>query len=624
MRSHLLTVMTQAKPTTSLLKQLRELMQNPRYVGSPLNAYIVPSNDAHNSEYLADCDKRRAFLSGFTGSAGTAIVTHDHACMWTDGRYYLQASQEMDLNWTLMKEGIPGTPTQGDWLSKTLPSGSKVGVDPNLLMYNKWMPLKSELETAGHKLVPIEQNLIDIIWEDKPSVPCNPVKPLGLEFTGKSIYEKFEKIQEQMVNKKASVLVLTALDEIAYFLNLRGCDIQYNPVFFSYVLITKTGYVLFIDPQKYTPEIEQHLSKETGKVNFEIRNYNEIIPSIRAMIEKPEGFAWLSEDSAYALTNLVPSKHLLTELTPIALMKAVKNPVEIKGMKNAHVKDGIALCSYFSWLEKNIDKEVITEVSGSDKLTEFRSLQGDFMGPSFTTISSVGPHAAIIHYQPDKTTDVRITRDSVYLCDSGGQYRDGTTDVTRTFHFGTPSDFEKECYTRVLKGQIQFATMVFPSKIKGNCLDSFARQHLWKVGLDYGHGTGHGIGAYLNVHEGPMGVSWRYIADDPGLESGMFLSNEPGYYEDGKFGFRIEDIVVIVPAETPHNFNNRGFLTFETVTLAPIQTKMICIEMLTEDEIRHLNSYHQKCRDVLGPILDGQGLSEVKEWLWKETEPIGK
>ncbi|KRT78593.1 Peptidase [Oryctes borbonicus] len=622
MRTHLLTVMTQAKPTTSLLKQLRELMQNPRYVASPLSAYIVPSNDAHNSEYLAECDKRRAFICGFTGSAGTAIVTHDYACMWTDGRYYLQASEEMDSNWTLMKEGIPGTPTQGDWLSRNLPTGSKVGVDPNLLTYSKWMPLKSELEIAGHKLIPVEQNLVDVIWEDKPDVPCNPVKPLGIEFTGQSIYEKFQKVQEQMQDKNASVLVLTALDEIAYFLNLRGCDIEYNPVFFSYVLITRTGYILFVDPQKYSPEVEQHLSKETGTATFEIRNYNEVIPSIRAITENMEGFAWFSENSAYALTNLVQSKHLLTEITPIALMKAVKNPTEIRGMKNAHVRDGIALCSYFSWLEKSIDKEEITEVSGAEKLAEFRALQKDFMGPSFTTISSVGPHAAIIHYQPDKAKDIRITRDSVYLCDSGGQYKDGTTDVTRTFHFGTPTTFEKECYTRVLKGQIQIARMVFPSKVKGNCLDSFARQYLWEVGLDYGHGTGHGIGAYLNVHEGPMGVSWRYIADDPGLECGMFLSNEPGYYEDGKFGLRIEDIVLIVDAQTPYNFNSRGFLTFETVTLAPIQTKMILVEMLTEDEISHLNSYHQKCRDVLGPILDEQGLLEVKEWLWKETQPI--
>lgn len=425
-----------------------------------------------------------------------------------------------------------------------------------------------------------------------------------------------------MKNKNASLLVLTALDEIAYFLNLRGSDIGYNPVFFSYVIVTKTGYIVFIDPQKYVPEIESHLRKETGKATFEVRNYGEIISSIKAGVENIDGFVWFSENSSYALTSLVPSKHLLTELTPIALMKAVKNETEIKGMRNAHVKDGVALCAYFSWLEKNVDNEVITEVSGAEKLREFRATQKDFMGPSFQTISSVGPHAAIIHYQPDASTDVRITSNSVYLCDSGAQYKDGTTDVTRTFHFGTPTEYEKECYTRVLKGQIQMATMIFPSKIKGNSLDSFARQFLWNVGLDYGHGTGHGIGSYLNVHEGPMGVSWRHIADDPGLESGMFLSNEPGYYENGKFGVRIEDIVQIIAADTPHNYNNIGFLSFETITLVPIQTKMIVTDMLTRKEVDHLNSYHQRCRNVIGPILHEAGFLEAEKWLWRETEPI--
>lgn len=505
-----------------------------------------------------------------------------------------------------------------------MPSGSKVGVDPNLLTYSKWMPLKSQLETAGHKLVAVDQNLIDIVWDGKPAVPCNPVRPLGLEFTGKSVYEKWEKIQDEMANKNANLLVLTALDEIAYFLNLRGSDIEYNPVFFSYVLITKTGYILFIDPRKYNQDIERHLKEESSKASFQIQNYDQIIPTIKAMTENMEGFAWFSENSPYALTNLVPSKHLLAELTPVALMKAVKNETEIKGMKNAHIKDAVALCCYFSWLENNVDKQVITEVSGAEKLEQFRATQKDFMGPSFDTISSVGENGAIIHYHPDKTKNIRITRDNIYLCDSGGQYKDGTTDVTRTFHFGTPNQFEKQCFTLVLKGQIQFATMIFPAKIKGNYLDSFARQYLWKVGLDYAHGTGHGVGSYLNVHEGPMGVSWRHIPDDPGLECGMFLSNEPGYYEDGKFGLRIEDVVVITKAQTPYNFNNRGFLCFETVTLVPIQTKMILTELLTQDEINHLNLYHKKCRDVIGPILEKDGLIEAKEWLWKETEPIGK
>ncbi|XP_022902257.1 xaa-Pro aminopeptidase ApepP [Onthophagus taurus] len=616
--------MPHLKQTSNLLKQLRALMLDTKYVSEPINAYIVPSADAHNSEYLAECDQRRAFISGFTGSAGTAVITHNDACMWTDGRYYLQASQEMDSNWTLMKEGIPSTPTQGTWLSKNLPSGSRVGADPYLLSYNKWMPLKNQLESAGHKLIPITTNLIDLLWTDRKPMPSAEVKPLPNKYTGKTIQEKLKLVQQQMVDKNASYLVLTSLDEVAYFLNMRGNDISYNPVFFSYVLITQTGFTIFIDQNKVTKDVIDHLNVEAGVTIYDIKNYTEIANVLTNNAEKIEGFVWFSEQASYALTSLIPTKNLLTELTPISTMKAIKNPVEIEGMKNAHIKDGLALCCYFSWLEKNVHTRTISEISGAKKLREFRAQQELFVGPSFDTISSVGPHGAIIHYKPEPDTDVTIDPDGLYLCDSGGQYLDGTTDVTRTFHYGKPTEFEKDCYTRVLKGQIKMATMIFPQKIKGNCLDSFARQYLWSVGLDYAHGTGHGIGSYLNVHEGPMGISWKNIPDDPGLEAGMFLSNEPGFYQDGKFGFRIEDIVLIVNATTPNNFNNRGFLTFETVTLCPIQTKMIKTEMLTEEEIKHLNSYHQRCRDVLGPLLKQQGQTEAVEWLWKETEPINK
>ncbi|XP_044267997.1 xaa-Pro aminopeptidase 1 [Tribolium madens] len=609
------------KVTTNLLKQLRGLMQNPQYVTETINAYIIPSNDAHNSEYLADCDMYRGFISGFTGSAGTAIVTEKEALLWTDGRYFLQASQQLDSNWTLMKEGIPSTPSQSDWLCKNLPSGSRVGVDPKLYTHHIWMPLQSRLAQAGHKLVPVNKNLVDVLWGDRPSRPTNPVRPLGLEFAGKTVGEKLGKVRGDMEREKVDFLVLTALDEIAWLLNLRGSDIEYNPVFFSYVVVHKDKFTVFLDPKQTTDEIKQHLTKEAGN-NYEIKPYAEIVNYLKQNSTKIEGFVWFSENASYALTSLIPSKSLLTEITPIPLLKAVKNPTEIKGMRNAHLKDGAALCCYFSWLEKNVKNGGITEVSGAKKLDEFRAQQADFVGPSFATISSVGPHGAIIHYHPESETDVPITIDTLYLCDSGGQYKDGTTDVTRTFHFGTPTEYEKECFTRVLKGQIKLATSIFPSKIKGNYLDSFAREFLWEVGLDYAHGTGHGIGSYLNVHEGPMGISWRLIADDPGLESGMFLSNEPGYYEDGKFGIRLEDIVQIVPANPPHNFNDRGFLTFETITFCPKQTKLILVDLLTDKELAYLNAYHQQCRDMLGPILEKQGQVEAKDWLWKETEPL--
>lgn len=617
--------MSVPKSTTNLLQQLRLSMQNSLYVNKPVQAYIIPSVDAHNSEYLAECDKLRGFISGFNGSAGTAIVTNNAACLWTDGRYYLQATEQMDSNWTLMKEGDPNTLKQGQWLVKNLPTGSHIGVDPKLITTETFVPLQKELELVGHKLIPVKQNLIELLWSNRPKRPLNPVKPLPLEFSGKAVGDKITEVIKAMKDSRVDFFVITALDEIAWLLNLRGSDIDFNPVFFAYVIISSSGsFTLFIDPRQATDEVKEHLKSEAGDV-FKIEPYSRIEEVLNEICLGLDGFVWFSESSSYALTSIILKKHLhLTDTTPVQLMKAIKNEVEVKGMRNAHIKDAAALCCYFSWLEANVENGDITEVSGANKLHEFRSQQKDFMGDSFETISSVGPHGAIIHYQPDETTDVPITRNSLYLCDSGAQYRDGTTDVTRTFHFGTPTEYEKECYTRVLKGQLQLASRIFPTKIKGNHLDSFAREYLWDVGLDYAHGTGHGIGHYLNVHEGPMGISWRPINTDPGLQANMFLSNEPGYYEDGKFGIRIEDIVQIVPANPPHNFNNRGFLGFETITLLPKSLNLIDVNMLTNDEIKQLNQYHQQCRDIVGSILETSGQLDAKKWLWKETEPISR
>lgn len=611
------------KTTGPLLQQLRTLMKSGQFFKGTLNAYIVPSYDAHSSEYLAPQDKRRVFISGFTGSAGTAVITDTDACMWTDGRYFLQASEEMDCNWTLMKEGVPSTPSQAIWLSKHLPPSSNVGVDPKLMPYNIWRPLETQLEENGHSLVPVETNLIDVLWTDKALPKFNPIKPLESKFSGKSIKDKFADIRKQMKDKNANILVLTALDEVAWFLNLRGSDIEFNPVFFSYAIIHQKGFTLLINNDQSTPEIEKHLNAEAEGLIINIRSYDKIQDVLKETIDNtPEGNIWLSDNANYALIDIVPSNRLRVEITPVSLMKAVKNEVEINGMRNSHIKDGAALCCYFSWLERTIQNQIVTEISGATQLNKFRQQQENYVGPSFETISSVGPHGAIIHYTPSSETDVPITNAALYLCDSGGQFKDGTTDVTRTFHFGTPTDYEKECFTRVLKGQLKLARCIFPTKIKGNCLDSFARQYLWEVGLDYAHGTGHGIGSYLNVHEGPMGISWRNIPDDPGLEAGMFLSNEPGYYENGKFGIRIEDIVQIVPASPPHNFNDRGYLMFDTITLVPKQKKLINISMLTEEEIIQLNLYHLKCRNIIGPLLAQQGQLEAKKWLWRETEPI--
>lgn len=617
---------TGAKSTTQILAKLRNLMKKGSgYVPDTIEAYIVTSQDAHESEYLAATDKRREFVSGFTGSAGTAIVTSSKALLWTDGRYHLQAESELDENWTLMKDGLKSTLTQKEWLAKNLPSGSKVGVDPYLISFNEYKAFESDLSGDGIEILPVQSNLVDLVWgEEKPAPSCSLIAPLALKYTGKSIEKKLEEVREKMKEKHASILVLTALDEVAYLLNLRGGDIEYNPVFFSYLVLTLNSIHLFIDDSRITSNIRNHFNSENCPVA--VHSYEKILPFIRKLIsnlEKTEK-VWISEYSNYALISLVPKNSLITSITPVNLMKAVKNPVEVQGMINCHIRDAAALICYLAWLEKEVlAGKRVTEISGAQKLADYRKQQEDFAGLSFDTISSSGPNAAIIHYSPKESTDRQITTEEIYLVDSGGQYKDGTTDVTRTLHFGTPSEFEKECFTRVFKGAASLAMAIFPEKIRGNTLDVIARQNLWDVGLDYLHGTGHGIGSYLNVHEGPMGITYVQKPTDPGLEAGMFLSDEPGYYENGKFGIRIENIVQIVPAKTKYSTKAKNFLTFKTITLVPIQTKLLNSSMLTAKEINFLNEYHTECRETVGVLLKQQGQQGAYEWLIRETQPIG-
>lgn len=609
------------KRTSHLLTNLRSLMKNTTYVPQAINAYIIPSGDAHQSEYIAECDERRAFISGFTGSAGTAVVTDSTAALWTDGRYYLQARQEMDDNWILMKQGIPSTLTEAKWLSKTLNVGSVVGVDPYLVESEWWRDLAKELQGAGQTLIPVSKNLIDIIWEDRPKRPIKPVVPLEVKYTGRSVAEKLQELRCKLIEENAAMIIITALDEVAYLFNLRGSDIAYNPVFFSYAAVTSNEAYLFVNLSQLTGAAKDSLKAEG--VNIKILPYEELSHFIENELATLSGKVWVSNHSSQAIAQMVPKERRIVKLSPIALMKAVKNETEIKGMEACHIRDAVALCQYFHWLEKEAVAGTQTEISAANYLQKLREDQENFVGPSFSTISSVGPNASIVHYEPAPETDRKITTEEIYLCDSGGQYKDGTTDVTRTMHFGIPSKFEQECYTRVLKGVISIATCIFPSEVKGNCLDTLARKALWDVGLDYGHGTGHGLGMYLNVHEGPMGVSWRSYPDDPGLKEGMFLSDEPGYYEDGKFGIRIENVVRVVKAETPYNHRDRGFLTFKTITYVPIQTKLIDPSLLTKKEVDWLNSYHMECRNKVGELLLQQGHQEAYNWLVRETQPIG-
>lgn len=618
------------KPTGHLLTKLRVLMKNTCHVPKPLQAYIVPTGDAHQSEYVAESDQRRVFLCGFTGSAGTAVVTDNKAALWTDGRYYLQAEAQLDSNWILMKDGLPDTPTMASWLSKVLPVGSHVGCDPSLMSRETWKPLSKELRSNGHSLVPVQENLIDLIWEDRPDPPSSALIVLPPRYTGYTWQEKVAQVQGKLKEKNAFAFVVTALDEVAWLFNLRGDDIQYNPVFFAYAIVTLKGVHLFIDGKKLEQPVRQHLQVNGASAagagngaNVTTHGYAEIWNFLETLVKNQEGKIWVSEKSSFAVSDLIPKDQRILNPSPVAKLKCVKNSAEIEGMKQAQIQDAVALCEFLHWLEHEVPKGTVTEISAADKAEKFRSQQKDFVSLSFDTISSSGPNGAIIHYKPKPDTDTQVTTDQVYLIDSGAQYRCGTTDTTRTLHLGTPSKHEQECFTRVLKGHINLCTVIFPAGTRGHSLDSLARTSLWSVGLDYPHGTGHGVGAYLNVHEGPCGISLRVSLTDIPLEEGMILSDEPGYYEDGKFGIRIENCVLVTKAETKHRYRSKQFLTFEPITLVPIQTKMIDPSLLTEHEIAWLNNYHADIRTKVGEELKAQGKTEVYHWLLKNTEPLG-
>ncbi|XP_058063641.1 xaa-Pro aminopeptidase ApepP-like [Anopheles bellator] len=609
------------KLTSEILTALRQLMKNlPNNLGT-ISAYIIPSTDAHQSEYLAAHDERCAFVSGFDGSAGTAVVTETEALLWTDGRYYQQAGKQLDTNWKLMKDGLPSTPSIDTWLAKMLQPGSRVGVDANLITAAAWNPLQTSIKTGSCTLLAVTPNLVDLVWKEQPPAPHNQLLPLATIFTGHSVSEKLTVVREKMVEKRASVLVVSALDEIAWLLNLRGTDIDYNPVFFAYVIVTLEDLHLFVDETKIVPSILEHF-RENG-VEVRVHAYDDMHRVLQQLALASPHLVWVSSGSSYALVMLIPEEKRFHDITPINLMKAVKNATEAQGMRNCHVRDGVALCQYFAWLERTIAAGTpVTEISGATELERCRSCQQHYKGLSFATISASGPNGSIIHYHPLPETNRPINDQEIYLCDSGAQYLDGTTDVTRTVHFGKPSDEEIRAFTHVLKGQIALSTATFPRRVKGQFLDTIARKALWDIGLDYSHGTGHGIGHYLNVHEGPMGIGIRLMPNDPGLEENMFLSNEPGYYKDGKFGIRIEDIVQVTTADVGTNFDGRGALTFHTVTMCPIQTRLIDVTLLTLREREHLNNYHRRVYETLTPLLREANDQETLAWLERETRPI--
>uniref|UniRef100_A0A7N6AKU4 Xaa-Pro aminopeptidase 1 n=1 Tax=Anabas testudineus TaxID=64144 RepID=A0A7N6AKU4_ANATE len=604
------------KLTGEILRQLRQAMRNCKYFSEPIQAYIIPSGDAHQSEYIAPCDCRREYISGFNGSAGTAIVTEQHAAMWTDGRYFLQANQQMDNNWTLMKMGLKETPSQEDWLISVLPENSKVGVDPWIIAADQWKNMSKALISAGHCLVAVQHNLIDVVWPDRPERPSTQLRTLGLEYTGTSWQDKVTMLRAKMTERKIGWFVATALDEIAWLFNLRGADIEYNPVFFAYAIVGMNTIRLFVDLKRLShPVLRDHLQLDAPikpELSIQTFPYESVYTELQAICAAlgPKDKVWICDKASCALTQVIPKAHRTPiPYTPLCLAKAVKNATEIQGMKMAHIKDAVALCELFAWLEKEVFSLI-------QKRKEYRNTK-DFVGLSFPTISSVGPNGAIIHYRPLPETNRTLTLNEVYLIDSGAQYVDGTTDVTRTVHFGTPTAFEKECFTYVLKGHIAVSAAVFPNGTKGHLLDSFARAALWESGLDYLHGTGHGVGCFLNVHEGPCGISYKTFADEP-LEAGMIVSD--GMCKVSQFITHYACICIFVKSK--NIWPDVGSLTFEPLTLVPIQVKMMNTELLTKKERDWVNDYHRKCREVVGAELERQGRKEALEWLIRETQPI--
>ncbi|XP_059050386.1 xaa-Pro aminopeptidase ApepP-like [Achroia grisella] len=630
------------------LTALRALMASQP---TKLAAYIVPTADAHHSEYIAPVDARREWISGFTGSAGTAVVTASHALVWTDGRYYTQFEKEADLTlWTLMKQSLPDTLSVEAWLSTNLTEGDVVGVDPHTMTREEWTPLQTTLTRSKMKLLPVPNNLVDEarvqLSDPPPTRPSNQIIALPIKYTGKTAGEKIKELRKKIAEKKAFALVVTALDEVAYILNLRGSDIDYNPVFFSYLVITPATTVLFWSSGSLPDAVTEQLKEEGVKIDA--RPYSNIVPYLQELAKHEAAgggrSVWLSSEASEAIHRAASGCEvvdqpltLVSEVSPVALMKLVKNQVELEGFRNCHVRDGVAVVRFLRWLHEQVDSnQTITEIQAADKLLEFRKDEADFMGPSFETIAGAGANGAIIHYSPSRGgPQVVINQRDMFLLDSGGQYKDGTTDITRTRMMNrSPSSEQRDAFTRVLKGQIAIGSALFPVGVKGNVLDSLARKALWDVGLDYAHGTGHGVGHYLNVHEGPTGISWRPYPHDPGMKPGQILSNEPGFYKVNEYGIRHEDLVEIVAItkDSDHpraknligDYDGRGVLGFNTLTMVPHQRECVDVTMLDDLELSYLNEYHNRVLSVLRPILKDRGLRQDLEWLQRECQPIAR
>ena len=587
------------------LEALRQLM-----LREHLAAFIFPSTDPHSGEYVPEHWKGRQWISGFNGSAGTAVVTLEDAAVWTDSRYFIAAEEQLHgTEFKLMKDGMPGTPSIAEWLADKLKhtNNTEVALDGMVNTLNEVNALKEELRKLGGLTLRTNLDPLKTIWTNRPEIPTNKVELQPLELAGEETRHKIKRIRMALRAVHADGTLVSTLDDVAWTLNLRGSDVECNPVFVAYLLIEQQRTTLYINKEKLTNEVYNYLLSQ----QIDVEDYADVTKGLANYAEY--NILLDPNTTNYTLAKMVKCQEIVTMPSPVPALKAVKNEAEIRGFRNAMLKDGIAMVKFLKWLKPAVEAGNETEMSLDDKLTSFRAEQPLFKGKSFETIVGYEAHGAIVHYEATPETNIPVKPHGLVLIDSGGQYQDGTTDITRTIALGDTTPEQRTAYTLVLKGFINFAMLKFPDGATGTQLDATARLPLWREGMNYLHGTGHGVGAYLNVHEGPHQVrmQWRPAP----FHAGMTVTDEPGLYVEGLFGIRIENTLLTTPyRSTPFG----EFLQFSSLTLCPIDTAPIERSMLTIDELSWLNNYHRTVYNTLAPHLD----SEHTEWLKDATKPL--
>lgn len=588
------------------LESLREVMRREH-----LSAFIFPSTDAHQSEYVADHWQGRTWISGFNGSAGTAVVTMKSAALWTDSRYFLAAEEQLKgTEFQLMKLKIEGTPTISEWLAQELQGeNAEVGLDGMVNSYHETMGLIADLRKSGGITVRTNLDPLGLIWTDRPAIPANPVEIQPMEFAGESVASKISRIRTALRQRHADGMLISALDDIAWTLNLRGTDVHCVPVFVSYLLISSQQVSLYVDSAKINDEVKAYLT-ENG---ISLYPYNKVAEGLERYSEY--NILLDGDETSYFLWKTVKCQEIVAGNSPVPAMKAQKNDREIAGFRQAMLRDGVAMVKFLRWLKPAVEAGGQTEISIDRKLTSLRAEQHLFRDISFDTIAGYQAHGAIVHYEATPETDVALKPEGLILIDSGAQYQDGTTDITRTIALGPVTEEMKHVYTLVLKGHIQLELAKFPDGASGTQLDALARECMWREGYNYLHGTGHGVGAYLSVHEGPHQIRMEWKPTP--LRAGMTVTDEPGLYLSGKFGVRIENTLLIKDYQTTE-FGK--FLQMESLTLCPIDLTPVNFSMLQPEEIEWLDTYHRDVFEKLSPYLEGEDL----EWLREATRSVDR